>query len=271
MEKYLTYCELNKRLSPQTLRLYRNVLNKLKKFLGNENFHLLTTKKVGEFTQTLLKENLTPKTISTYILSIKAYLSWYSQYYEVTTVDPRFLRLPKVPSVSYKFTPEEYDIIEQIISWLPEGRDRTMFTLFYDSGLRVAELVSINCGDIRGNQISIRGKGGKLRLVFLSDRNLKDIKDIINDRRSDKPLFTNYKGARLSTNGVRKIFKTLTDGKVHPHLLRHMFATRMLEKGARLQDVSLLLGHSNISTTQIYAHTSDKFLKDVYDKCMKEA
>lgn len=269
MEKYLTYCELNKRLSPKTLRLYRHVLKELTSFIGNDRIHKVTKQTVGDFAEFLLKKRLSIKTVSTYIVAIKAYLSWYSQYYSTGDIlDPKFIPLPKVPIRKFNFTPEEYEQVEQIISWLPEGRDRAIFTMLYDSGLRIAELVSINTEDIRDGVVTIRGKGGKLRLAFLSDRSMSDIKNIIKD---SGPLFTNYKGKRFSQGGIQKMFRTITGGKIHPHLLRHMFATRMLEKGARIQDVSIMLGHSNIATTQIYAHTSDKFLKEVYDKCMKVA
>jgi site-specific recombinase XerD len=272
MEKYLTYCELNKRLSPKTLRLYRHVLKELTNFTGNQKIHLITKQIVGDFGQSLLKRNLSIKTVSTYIVAIKAYLSWYSQYYSTGDIlDPKFIPLPKAQVRKFNFSPEDYEQVEQIIAWLPEGRDRAIFTMLYDSGLRIAELVSINVGDIRDSVVTIRGKGGKLRLAFLSDRSIKDIKDITKDIMSDRPLFRNYKGMRMSQGGIQKMFRTITGSKIHPHLLRHMFATRLLEKGARIQDVSIMLGHSNISTTQIYAHTSDKFLKEVYDKCMKVA
>ena len=165
-------------------------------------------------------------------------------------------------------------------------RDKAMLELFFSTGLRLAELCSLNRDlDLSKDEFSIRGKGEKVRVVFLSD-SAKDAIQKYLDKRADmdEPLFLQYsknnvrdastKGSdehRLTPRSIERIVKqyAIKSGiskKVTPHILRHSFATDLLENGADIRSVQVMLGHANIQTTQIYTHVTDKQLKDIHKK-----
>ena len=162
-------------------------------------------------------------------------------------------------------------------------RDRAMLELLFSTGLRVSELCSLNCDlDLSRDEFSIRGKGEKVRVVFLSLAAKQAIKEYLKKRGDvDEALFISYgrgnvsaqgrsaSGGRLTPRSVERIVKQYAikagiTRKVTPHVIRHSFATDLLENGADLRSVQALLGHSNISTTQVYTHITDKHLREVH-------
>lgn len=161
-------------------------------------------------------------------------------------------------------------------------RDKAMLELFFSTGLRVSELCSLDRDTINLNrdEFSIRGKGEKVRLVFLSDKARQAIKDYLAKRKDmGDALFTNLskinpklKGDdRLTPRSVERIIKKYAikagiTKKVTPHTLRHSFATDLLQNGADIRSVQMMLGHSSVSTTQIYTHVTDKHLRDIHKK-----
>lgn len=153
-------------------------------------------------------------------------------------------------------------------------RDQVIVELLYGSGLRVSELVSLNKEDIdlSGSLIRVRGKGGKERIVPLTDLAGNAIIDYLRQRKDeDEALLLNYQGTRLSSRSVRRILekiekKAKLNQHVHPHMLRHTFATHLLDGGADLRSVQELLGHKKLSSTQIYTHLTREKLRNVYIK-----
>lgn len=160
-------------------------------------------------------------------------------------------------------------------------RDKAMLELFFSTGLRVSELCSLDRDTINlaRDEFSIRGKGEKVRLVFLSDRAREAIKDYLAKRKDmDEALFISLseinknKGSdRLTPRSVERIIKKYAikagiTKKVTPHTLRHSFATDLLQNGADIRSVQMMLGHSSVSTTQIYTHVTDKHLRDIHKK-----
>jgi site-specific recombinase XerD len=160
-------------------------------------------------------------------------------------------------------------------------RDRAMLELFFSTGLRLAELCSLNRDlDLTKDEFSIRGKGEKVRVVFLSDDAKSAINKYLSKRADmDEPMFVQYsknsKGDqndhRLTPRSIERIVKHYAikagiSRKVTPHILRHSFATDLLENGADIRSVQVMLGHANIQTTQIYTHVTDKQLKDIHKK-----
>lgn len=164
-------------------------------------------------------------------------------------------------------------------------RDRAMLELFFSTGLRLAELCSLNRDlDLSKDEFSIRGKGEKVRVVFLSDDAKSAIKKYLDKRKDmDEPMFVQYSNnntksesrggndKRLTPRSIERIVKqyAIQSGiskKVTPHILRHSFATDLLENGADIRSVQVMLGHANIQTTQIYTHVTDKQLKDIHKK-----
>jgi len=151
-------------------------------------------------------------------------------------------------------------------------RDRAIFELLFSTGLRVSELCSLNREDVdlKKGEFSIRGKGDKVRLVFLSDSAKQALKNYL-DKRVDieEAMFVSLKEARLASRSIERIVqyhavKAGISKKTTPHIIRHCFATDLLENGADLRSVQALLGHSSVTTTQIYTHVTDRQLKEVH-------
>jgi len=184
----------------------------------------------------------------------------------------------------------EGDELERLLA-APEGsgaralRDKALLELLFSTGLRVSELCRLNRNSVNmeKGEFSVRGKGEKIRVVFLSDRAKKAVKQYCETRRDiDPALFVRYpkskkpelaqsklKNLRLTPRSVERIVKHYSikagiSKRVSPHVLRHSFATDLLTSGADIRSVQMLLGHSSITTTQIYTHITDKQLKEVY-------
>ncbi len=160
-------------------------------------------------------------------------------------------------------------------------RDANILELLYATGLRVSELVSLNVQDVDFEESYIRcwGKGSKERIVYAHDRALDGLQDylstsrmsLLGQKKDEAALFVNHRGERLTRQWVWNILKTYSkragiDRKITPHTLRHSFATHLLQKGASLRHVQELLGHSSISTTQVYTHLTSEHLRDEYEK-----
>jgi site-specific recombinase XerD len=154
-------------------------------------------------------------------------------------------------------------------------RDKAILELLFSTGLRVSELCGLDRDsfDLKQDEFTVRGKGEKVRLVFLSPAAKEALKAYA-DKRQDiegEALFSGPKGSRLTTRSVERLVKhyALKAGiskKVTPHVIRHSFATDLLGNGADIRSVQMLLGHSNIATTQIYTHVTDKHLREVHKK-----
>ncbi|MFA5628809.1 MAG: site-specific tyrosine recombinase XerD [Dehalococcoidales bacterium] len=164
-------------------------------------------------------------------------------------------------------------------------RDRAMLELLYASGMRVTELISLNLGDIdiENNFVRCFGKGSKERMIPIYpqaakviDEYIKDVRPIWAHRDTERALFLNQRGERLTRQGLWQILKNYAkdaglDKQVTPHTLRHSFATHMLSGGADLRSVQELLGHANISTTQIYTHLTSEYVRKTYEKAHPRA
>ena len=158
-------------------------------------------------------------------------------------------------------------------------RDRAILEALYSAGIRVSELVGLNVEDVDfiSNIVKVRGKGKKERLVPVGDKAVDAIKEYLSSRKSNqRALFLNRNGGRLTDRSVRNIINkhilsTSLRMKVSPHVFRHSFATHLLDRGADLRSVQELLGHVNLSTTQIYTHVTMERLKSVYDKAHPRA
>jgi integrase/recombinase XerD len=164
----------------------------------------------------------------------------------------------------------------------PESqRDATILELLYATGLRVSELVSLNVQDIDLQESYIRcwGKGSRERIAYLYPKALSELKEylvgarvaLLGGGKSEQALFVNHRGERLTRQWVWNILKSYSkkasiDERITPHTLRHSFATHLLQNGASLRHVQELLGHSSISTTQVYTHLTDNHLREEYEK-----
>ena len=221
-----------------------------------------------------------------HLIALRGFLNYLSKR-DIPSLSPEKIELPKISRKQVTFL--HYDEVEQIIAKIDtstkEGlRDRAIIELLFSSGLRVSELVNLNRDHINTTrrEFMVRGKGQKDRPVFMSESASEHINNYLKSRTdSFPPLFISYSRnsqtttsgnyRRLSARSIQRILNKYTrlagiTKHCSPHTMRHSFATDLLMNGADIRSVQMMLGHSNISTTQIYTHVTDEHLREVYKK-----
>ncbi|MDE2018852.1 MAG: tyrosine-type recombinase/integrase [Patescibacteria group bacterium] len=234
---------------------------------------------VREFRLALARKDLKKLTQSYYIIALRNFLKYLAKR-DVKSLAAEKIELPKAPSRQIEVL--EYGDLERLLA-APKGdgmrdlRDRAILETFFSTGLRLAELCSLLRNvDLRRGELSVRGKGDKLRVVFLSDSAKKAIEDYLKKRTDvEEKLFVSLDKSgkvigKITPRAVQRLVARRAKEagipkNVHAHLLRHSFATDLLVNGADIRSVQELLGHSNISTTQIYTHLTNKELKEVHE------
>lgn len=219
------------------------------------------------------------------VASIKSFFGFLSENSIITEDPTESLGSPRVGRTLPKFLPEE-DVSNLLDTAYKSGtnegqRDAVIMELLYATGLRVGELVSLNIQDLDLSESYIRcmGKGSKERIVHLYPKALEELRRylkqariaLLGHRRSEQSLFVNHRGERLTRQWVWTILKTYAQKagitqNITPHTLRHSFATHLLQNGASLRHVQELLGHSSISTTQVYTHLTNGYVQKEYAK-----
>jgi len=293
-KQYLEYLEIEKNRSTKTIENYDRYLTKLVDFLEkklNKNKEQLTLDDINQETIRAFRiylnrlengnKNLKKITQNYYIISLRGFLKYLSKI-GIECLSSEQIELAKVSRNEINVI--SFEELERLLN-APETnsikglRDRAIFEVLFATGLRISELCRLNRDSInleRG-EFSVKGKGGKIRVVFLSDSAKIALKKYL-DKRTDleEPLFVSFKKSkkleprgRLTPRTVERLINYYTKKagivkKVTPHTLRHLFATDLLQNGADLRSVQMLLGHSNISTTQVYTHLTDKELKEIY-------
>jgi integrase/recombinase XerD len=219
------------------------------------------------------------------VASIKSFFGFLSENGAITEDPTESLGSPRVGRSLPKYLSE--DEVTKLLdagyqSGTNEGqRDAVIMELLYATGLRVGELVSLNVGDVNADESFIRcmGKGSKERIVHLYPKALQELKGYLKEvrtimlgpRKNEPALFINHRGERLTRQWVWSILKTYAQKagvttSITPHTLRHSFATHLLQNGASLRHVQELLGHSSISTTQVYTHLTNGYMQEEYEK-----
>jgi integrase/recombinase XerD len=284
LRDFLTYLSVEKGLSKNTIESYSIDLKKFQDFLSlkNKNFASFTRADVVDFIETLRNKGYSISSTCRFISSIKS-LCKYLIIENVIKEDPsenlqtpkRWERLPKSLSVSEVRSFLELDTPIDKPTMM---RDSVMLELLYSSGLRVSELVSLKVEDINleAGFIRVLGKGSKERVVPVNIRAIGRLRGYLNKarqeilkKRQSSYLFVTGRGRPLTRQRFWQTIKTLGRKKgidLSPHTLRHSFATHLLEGGADLRSVQKMLGHSDISTTQIYTKVTTERLKKVYTK-----
>ena len=281
IKEYLVFVSQVKNLSENTTKSYERDLKKLLIFLEKLNITKYSDVKeeiCSAWIGDLYSQNNKPKSIQRHLSSAKGFFRFLkknnlidSSPFELVTAPKSSNTLPDVLS------PED---VEQLLNFKPsntiEIRDMAIVELMYSSGLRVSETVNINIGDFEENMSFLRviGKGSKTRLVPMGRFAIKAINNWLIEREkilnTTDALFLNSKGARLSVRSVQLRLKKMATKQglppVHPHMLRHSFATHMLESSGDLRTIQELLGHSSLSTTQIYTKLDYQHLAKIYDK-----
>ncbi|HZT34853.1 MAG TPA: tyrosine-type recombinase/integrase, partial [Nitrososphaera sp.] len=229
-----------------------------------------------------VSSTLKHKTQNYYMISLRAFLK-YLRKREIESLNPERIELAKVGQRDLDLiTSSELDRLMSGPkgSNLSDLRDKAILELFFSTGLRVSELVSLNRDlDLTRDEFSVRGKGEKVRVVFLSPAAKAAVKKYLDKRDDvDDALFVQMgknskhaKDLRITARSIERIVKRYAikagiTRKVTPHVIRHSFATDLLSNGADLRSVQALLGHANITTTQVYTHVTDKHLREVHQK-----
>lgn len=289
LEEYLEFLDRQKNYSYNTIDSYRRDIEKFLSFLDGEqtsykNVNLIL---IRDFLINEKRQGISPRSSKRRIVSCRQFYEFLLDLNYVDNNPFLLVSTPKVnplpPQVLYQSQLSKIFDYNYNRTDLLAKRDIAIIELLYASGLRVSELISITLQDISARQriIKVLGKGGKERIVPYSLKAQKAIFDYIENCRSEivrklegkstNYLFVNNKGEPLSTRGVEYILtkmdqKAGTNLNLHPHILRHTFATHLLDNGADLRTIQELLGHSSLNTTQIYTHVSTKRMLEDYQK-----
>jgi integrase/recombinase XerD len=283
---FLTHVRVEKGLSPNTVSAYRRDLIKFEEFTKKKKLALekITRDDLVDFLASLYRQKLESRTVARHQVTLRNFFR-FALVQELITTDPSLnLESPKIRrSLPGYLRLEELErLLAQPDDKTALGlRDHAMLEVLYSTGLRVSELVHLRVMDLDRSAGCVRciGKGDKERIVPIGKKALALVERYLKDARaklvgkgkqiSANTLFINRRGGSLSRVGVWKILSAygrkagLRVG-LTPHMLRHSFATHLLERGADLRSVQLMLGHSDISTTQIYTHVVEERLKQVY-------
>jgi len=278
LRDYLNYLEIEKNRSPKTRENYEHYLNEFLKFSKIKLAKDLTDTVVREFRIALARRDLKKITQSYYVIAIRNFLKYMAKR-DVKSLAAEKIELPKTPSRQIEVL--EYGDLERLLA-APKGndlrslRDRAILEVFFSTGLRLSELCSLpRAIDLRRGEVTVRGKGDKLRVVFISDSAREAIQKYM-EKRSDaeEKLFISLdKSGKVigpvTTRAVQRVVERRAreagiPKHIHAHQLRHSFATDLLVNGADIRSVQELLGHANISTTQIYTHLTNKELREVH-------
>lgn len=229
---------------------------------------------IDNFIDTLSLKNYKPKTIKNKIVVIRSFIKFlYSK--NLIDIRPEAIEIPRTVEVEANFLDEEEQCI--LIKSARNLRDKALIMTILSSGLRASEILNLKEDDLyRRSLIVSRGKGGKPRVTFIDPLTEKSIREYHHKREVDsvfvftnsfgKPLSRQYLSRMISETALRAGIKK----RVSAHTLRHSFATNMLRKGARIEDVQPLMGHSNISTTRLYMHFTNEYLRERYDMFNKD-
>jgi len=280
---FLDYARVEKGLAANSVAAYRRDLAEFASFLKSQKKPFKATRRedIRAFLTALYRRGLTARSVARHLVSLRVFFRFLVRE-RTAAIDPTAeVQAPKVGlDLPHYLSTEE---VEKLLAApglsTPAGlRDKAMLELLYATGMRVSELVSLRAEDLDSNLglLRCKGKGGKERLIPVGKSALKAVEGYLRDGRGKLlkrpggfPLFLNNRGEALSRVGFWKILRKygLQAGIViglTPHAIRHSFATHLLERGADLRSVQMMLGHSDISTTQIYTHVLKERLKQVY-------
>ena len=291
VNEFINYLAVERGLAQNTLESYGRDLRQFHSYLQNSQMDILRDSNrntILTYLNNLQNKGRAVSTISRNLAAIKSFYQYLvrERYLEkdpaANLESPKLeKKLPKILSIQ-----EIEELLKQPNSLMPTGlRDKAMLELLYATGIRVSELISLNISDINLDMGYIKcfGKGSKERIVPLGSIAAKCVQEYISKGRNklvrtyeESALFVNHHGNRLTRQGFWKIIKKYAQEAnilkdITPHTLRHSFATHLLENGADLRSVQEMLGHADISTTQIYTHVTKNRLKEVYDKAHPRA
>ncbi|MFZ2072394.1 MAG: site-specific tyrosine recombinase/integron integrase [Minisyncoccia bacterium] len=292
--EFLEYIEIEKGSSLRTVENYDHYLSKIFEYGKLNNAKDITDDSIREFrlwlnrqpalhagTRRIPSKTVSKKTQNYYMIALRMFLKYLTKR-DIKAISADKIELAKVSERSLDLiTGNELSRLLNAANGndIKSLRDKAILELFFSTGLRVSELCSLtNDLDLTADEFSIRGKGGKVRVVFISDEARNAIKSYLALRKDmDDALFVQVGNeskkitGALTRRSIERIVKEYAikagiSKKVTPHVIRHCFATDLLQNGADIRSVQMMLGHSNIATTQIYTHVTDKQLREVHKK-----
>ena len=286
IDKFINYLKIEKNASGHTIINYSVDLRDFGRFLGDAKVESVNYLVLRRYLARMREKNYSKRTIARKLASLRSFFKFLYREGYLKTNPASSVITPKLDKKLPIFldTSEVVRLIEA-----PDGRDlsglrdRAVLETLYSTGIRVGELVQLNLNNIDfiSGVVKVFGKGRKERLAPIGDKALRVIRNYLNKRgvkklSDKKAVFLNKNGGRLTDRSVRRVvgkyIKVVSLREdISPHTLRHSFATHLLDRGADLRSVQELLGHMNLSTTQIYTHVTTKRLKEVYEKAHPRA
>lgn len=290
--QFVEFLEVERGLSNNTIRNYDLCLERFIEFAGNIEATQITSELIRKYRLWLNRyhnyndQELDKITQNYHLIALRVFLK-YLQDINIESLEPSKIKLAKThrKQVTFLYSQEIQDLLSAVNDTSLIGkRDKALISLLFSGGLRVSEIVKLNRdhANLKRQEFTIRGKGSKDRPIFISQQAAEDIGNYLEARQDNlPPLFLNHSRQttstnsgdyrRLSTRSVQRIVSHYArlagiTKRVTPHTMRHSFATDLLINGADLRSVQELLGHSNISTTQIYTHITNSHLREVHQK-----
>ncbi|MFO7992727.1 MAG: tyrosine recombinase XerC [Marinobacter sp.] len=283
LEGFLRYLASEKRHSPRTCSSYRDDLRRFLVWVEQQPapaWRAVTSHDLRRYVAQLSREGLGGRSIARHLSAIRRFYQYLLREHLATDNPALDIRAPRagkrLPRVA------DVDQLNHLLDATPEDpleiRDLSMFELMYSSGLRLSELagLSLHSVDFRGGEVRVLGKGSKERILPVGRKALEALERWLGARRTMAPeeesaLYVSRRGDRLSTRSIQSRLSRWglakgADQRLHPHLLRHSFASHMLESSGDLRAVQELLGHADIATTQVYTHLDFQHLAKVYDQ-----
>ena len=289
IRQFLDFLAVEQGYSENTIAAYRNDLSQFTRFLAGMDLPITSCAEVAKddivnYILHLKEREYTSSTVARKVAAIKSFFHFLLAEGIIEDDPTATLDSPKVKKRLPKAL--SHDLVSRLLTEAgkystPKGqRDKALLELLYATGMRVSELVLLDIDDVNLASANVRcfGKGAKERIIPIYDQAVHSLKEYLQKGRprltkdtKEKALFLNHRGKRLTRQGLWLIIKRYADkigigSEVTPHTLRHSFATHMLSGGAGLREVQRLLGHANISTTQIYTHVNSEQLREVYDE-----
>ena len=278
---FIDYLRKEKNYSEHTIKAYHHDIESFFAFLNEQDISEIDSTVVSYFVAFLMKYGLDATTVARKLSSLKSYFKFLKRMGFISENPADVIRTPKKKKHLPGFL--TYEQIEDGLK-IDDPRDHAMMELLYSCGLRASELTGLNVDDIdlQNDEVRVMGKGGKERILPIGRRAREAIVVYLGGHRQSgaetdsEALFLNRRGGRLSSRSLQRIvrkhlIKVARASGTNPHILRHTFATHLLERGADLRAVQELLGHVSLSTVQIYTHLTTKRLKEIYAKAHPRA
>ena len=285
VDKFIRYLEIEKNYSPNTVINYRIDLEDFRDHAVGLELEKIDYLALRKYLAILKEKNLSSRTIGRKLSALRSFFRFLAREGYLKNNPIRILSSPKTQKHLPQFMTEE-EVARLIESAHAKNvdderglRDRAILETFYSTGLRISELVGLSIQDVDfiSGVVKVMGKGRKERIAPIGEAAIKTLRQYLGKRKKEcEALFLNKSGRRLTSRGVRGIVDKyirllgMRQG-MSPHTLRHSFATHLLNRGADLRTVQELLGHANLSTTQIYTHMTTEKLKNVYDSAHPRA